>query len=216
MIPSPYTADGLLGDWQQSKDCAKMCATLLKALDVRSAMSPLQPSFSHLGLYVKSMPEMEHFYCDVLGFYVTDRLGEGDKEMVFLSRSLLEHHQIVLAPGRAEGSVSTVNQISFKLQTLRGLIDAFQVLNELDISGICSMNHGGSWSIYFPDPEDNTIELFVKTEWYVPPHATTSLDLNHSEELIRQQTELMAKQTPGSKTWLVWRQEFQQRMNRPY
>ena len=97
---------------------------------------------------------------------------------------------------------------------LRGLIDAFQALHELDISGLQAMNHGGSWSLYVPDPEDNTIELFVKTDWYVPPHATTGLDLNLSEELIRQQTEQVAKQTPGSKIWAVWRQEFQERMNR--
>ena len=183
---------------------------------MNSALLPLQPSFSHLGLYVKRLLEMERFYCDVLGFYVTDRLGEGDQEMLFLSRSPLEHHQIVLAPGRAQESRSTVNQISFEIQTLRGLIDAFQVLNELDISGMCSMNHCGSWSLYFPDPEENTIELFVKTDLYVPPYATTSLDLNHSDELIRQQTELIAKQTPGSKAWLVWSQELQQRMNRHF
>ena len=182
---------------------------------MNSALLPLQPTFSHLGLYVKSLKEMERFYCDVLGFYVTDRLGEGKQEMVFLSRSLLEHHQIVLAPGRAQGSASTVNQISFEIQTLHALIDAFRVLSELDISGMRSMNHGGSWSLYIPDPEDNTIELFVRTDWYVPPHATTSLDLNQSEELIRQQTEMLARETPGSKTWLAWRQEFQQRMNCP-
>ena len=180
-----------------------------------SALLPLQPTFSHLGLYVKSLEEMERFYCGVLGFYVTDRLGDGKQEMVFLSRSSLEHHQIVLAPGRAHESASTVNQISFEIQTLHGLIDAFRVLSELDISGMRSMNHGGSWSLYIPDPEDNTIELFVRTDWYVPPHATTSLDLNQSEELIRQQTEMLARETPGSKTWLAWRQEFQQRMNCP-
>ena len=185
----------------------------MQVLNVNPAL-PLQPIFSHLGLYVKSLPEMEGFYCDVLGFYVTDRLGEGDQEMVFLSRSLQEHHQIVLAPGRADGSASTVNQISFEIETLRCLIDAFQALHELGISGLQAMNHGGSWSLYVPDPEENTIELFVKTDWYVPPHATTGLDLNLSEELIRQQTEQMAKQTPGSKTWAVWRQEFQERMNR--
>ena len=186
--------------------------TVMQVLDVNPAL-PLQPTFSHLGLYVKSLPEMERFYCDVLGFCVTDRLGEGDQEMVFLSRSVQEHHQIVLAPGRAQGSASTVNQISFEIETLRGLIDAFQALHKLEISGLQAMNHGGSWSLYVPDPEGNTIELFVKTDWYVPPHATTSLDLNQSEELIRQQTALMAKQTPGSKTWAVWRQEFQERIN---
>ena len=190
----------------------KLKATLMQVLDVNPAL-PLQPSFSHLGLYVKSLPEMERFYCEVLGFYVTDRLGEGNQEMVFLSRSLQEHHQVVLAPGRAQGSASTVNQISFEIETLSKLIDGYKALNELGILGMQSMNHGGSWSLYVPDPEGNTIELFVKTDWYVPPHATTDLDLNKPEELIRQQTALMAKQTPGSKTWAVWRQEFQKRLD---
>jgi hypothetical protein len=56
--------------------------------------------------------------------------------------------------------------------------------------------------------------LFVRTDWYVPPHATTGLDLSQPEELIFQQTEMMAKDTPGSKTWDVWRQDFQKQMDR--
>ena len=78
-----------------------ICFKVANSFEVISALLPLQPTFSHLGLYVKSLKEMERFYCGVLGFFVTDRLGEGKQEMVFLSRSLLEHHQIVLAPGRA-------------------------------------------------------------------------------------------------------------------
>ena len=96
---------------------------------------------------------------------------------------------------------------------LRELIDAFQLLTHQGITGMEAMNHGGSWSLYVPDPEGNTIELFVRTDWYVPPHATTGLDLSQPEALILQQTELMAKDTPGSKTWDVWRQEFQERMD---
>ena len=187
-------------------------AVVVFVASVTSAL-PLQPSFSHLGLYVKSLPSMERFYCDVLGFFVTDRLGEGDQEMVFLSRSVQEHHQLVLAPGRSATSASTLNQISFEIEALPSLIEAYQALKELNISGMQAMNHGGSWSLYLPDPEGNTVELFVKTHWYVPPHATTDLDLNKPEELIRQQTALLAKQTPGSKTWGVWRQEFQKRLD---
>ena len=167
-----------------------------------------------MGLYVKNLAKMEKFYCDILGFYVTDRLGKGKKEMIFLSRSLSEHHQIVLAPGRPEKSDSTINQISFEIESLSNLIEAYHSLNKLDIPGIESMNHGGSWSLYVPDPEGNTIELFVKTTWYVPPHATTGLDLSQSEEQIHQQTALMANQTPGSKPWEVWRKEFQAQMHR--
>ena len=138
---------------------------------------------------------MERFYCDVLGFYVTDRLGNGDQEMLFLSRSLLEHHQVVPAPGHAETSASTINQISFEIETLPKLIDAFRALAEYGVSGMQAMNHGGSWSLY------------------VPSHATTDLDLGQSEALIREQTESMVKQTPGSKAWEVWRKEFQKCMD---
>ena len=120
----------------------------------------------------------------------------------------------MLAPGRSQTSVSTINQVSFEIETLRKLIEAFQALTELGTTGMEAMNHGGSWSLYVPDPEGNTIELFVRTVWYVPPHATTGLDLSQPEELIFQQTELMAKDTPGSKTWDVWRQDFQKQMDR--
>jgi len=175
---------------------------------------PLEASFSHLGLYVKNLSKMEKFYCDVLGFYVTDRLGEGNKGMIFLSRSLEEHHQIVLAQGRLDKSQPTINQISFEIKTLSQLIDAYKALNGLGISGMKSMNHGGSWSLYVPDPEGNTIELFVKTTWYVPPQATTRLDLSQTEEQIHQQTALMAEETRGSKPWEAWRKEFAARMQR--
>ena len=178
-------------------------------VSVKSSALPLSACDStHLGLYVKSLPRMERFYCDVLGFFVTDRLGEGDQAMVFLSRSLQEHHQLVLAPGRSATSASTLNQISFEIEALPSLIEAHQALKELNISGMQAMNHGGSWSLYVPDPEGNTVELFVKTHWYVPPHATTALDLSQSEELIRQQTQDLAQQTPGSNLGLFGARSF--------
>lgn len=174
---------------------------------------PLQSTFSHLGIYVTDLPLMEEFYCEILGFYVTDRLGNGGQEMIFLSRSLQEHHQIVLAPGRSQTAASTINQISFEIASLNGLSSAYQGLISKGIAGIKSMNHGGSWSLYVPDPEGNTIELFVRTNWYVPPHATTSLDLSHSEVDILEQTKQLVNRTPGAMTWDLWRQKFQQIMN---
>ena len=176
---------------------------------------PLQPAFSHLGLYVIDLTVMEEFYCKILGFYVTDRLGNDDQEMIFLSRSLQEHHQIVLEPGRSKTAVSTINQISFEIGSLNDLSDAYQGLISKGIRGMKSMNHGGSWSLYVPDPEKNMIELFVRTNWYVPPHATTTLDLNHSEMDIIEQTKLLVNRTPGSMTWDHWRQDFQAKMSHP-
>lgn len=61
---------------------ATLALTLFLVASVNSAL-PLQPSFSHLGLYVKSLPVMERFYCHVLGFHVTDRLGREIRKWCF-------------------------------------------------------------------------------------------------------------------------------------
>ena len=50
---------------------------------------------------------------------------------------------MVMAPGRSEISVSMINQVSFEIETLRKLIDAFQALTEVGITGMEAMNHGG-------------------------------------------------------------------------
>jgi catechol 2,3-dioxygenase len=60
-----------------------------------------QMAFSHIGLYVTDMATMFSFYTGVLGFSVTDRARIRENDVVFLSRSPDEHHQIVLVPGRA-------------------------------------------------------------------------------------------------------------------
>ena len=128
-----------------------------------------QMAFSHIGLYVTDMASMVSFYTGVLGFSVTDRARIRGNDVVFLSRSPDEHHQIVLVPGRAPQSPSTVNQISFRVIALAELRRLHAQLVGLGVSGINPTNHGGSWSVYFSDPEGNRIEFLAQTPWYVPP-----------------------------------------------
>ena len=56
--------------------------------------------FSHVGLYVNDIHLMEHFYCSILGMVVTDRGKIRGRELIFMTRSVDEHHQLVLASGR--------------------------------------------------------------------------------------------------------------------
>ena len=95
-----------------------------------------QMAFSHIGLYVTDMASMVSFYKGVLGFSVTDRARIRENDVVFLSRNPEEHHQIVLVPGRALGSTSTVNQISFRVITLAELRRLHAQLVRLGVSGI--------------------------------------------------------------------------------
>jgi len=170
-----------------------------------------QMAFSHIGLYVTDMESMVSFYTDVLAFSVTDRARIRENDVVFLSRSPDEHHQIVLVPGRAPQSPSTVNQISFRVIGLAELRRLHAQLAGLGVSGINPTNHGGSWSVYFSDPEGNRIELLAQTPWYVPP-VSVSLDLSLSDAEIYSLTEAMVEKTPGHMPRAQWREQLERRL----
>ena len=171
-----------------------------------------QMAFSHIGLYVTDMASMVSFYTGVLGFSVTDRARIRENDVVFLSRSPDEHHQIVLVPGRASQSPSTVNQISFRVIALAELRRLHAQLVGLGVPGINPTNHGGSWSVYFSDPEGNRIELLAQTPWYVPP-ISISLDLSLSDAEIYSLTEAMVERTPGHMLRTQWRELLERRLN---
>jgi catechol 2,3-dioxygenase-like lactoylglutathione lyase family enzyme len=83
-------------------------------------------SFSHFGFFVSNLARMVDFYCRVLGFTLSDQgdldTPRGPVSLAFLTRDVREHHQIVLATGRPDGiSFNSINQISFRLESLAGL-----------------------------------------------------------------------------------------------
>src|SRR5437899_12205438 len=65
-----------------------------------ASQRPPRLRFSHFGLSVQDIDAMERFYCDVMGFTVTDRGQALGFDLVFLSRNPDDHHQIVLATGK--------------------------------------------------------------------------------------------------------------------
>ena len=169
-------------------------------------------AFSHIGLYVADMATMAGFYTGVLGFAVTDRAHIRGADVVFLSRNPDEHHQIVLVPGRGPQSPSTINQIAFRVVSLPELRRLHEQLVALEVAGLNPTNHGGSWSVYFLDPEGNRIELFAQTPWYMPP-VSTPLDFALSDEAIFELTQAMVRSTPGSMKRADWRSRLQQRLS---
>jgi len=178
-----------------------------------SHMNPLpQMAFSHLGLYVTDMATMVSFYTGVLGFSVTDRARIRENDVAFLSRSPDEHHQILLVPGRAPQSPSTINQISFRVISLAELRRLHVQLVALGVSGLNPTNHGGSWSVYFSDPEGNRIEFLAQTPWYVPP-VSVSLDLSLSDAEIYSLTKAMVERMPGHMLRTRWREQLERRLN---
>jgi catechol 2,3-dioxygenase-like lactoylglutathione lyase family enzyme len=168
-------------------------------------------AFSHIGLYVVDMTTMVSFYTGVLGFSITDKAQIRGAGVVFLSRNPDEHHQIVLVPGRTPDSPSTVNQISFRVVSLAELRRLHEQLVDLQVAGLNPTSHGGSWSVYFLDPEGNRIELFAQTPWYMPP-VSAPLDFAVSDDEICSLTEAMVRAAPGSMKRAAWRSELLQRL----
>jgi len=168
-------------------------------------------AFAHMGIYVVDIARMVDFYQRVLGFCVTDRALIRGVNVAFLSRDPEEHHQIVLVPGRDPAHVSTINQISFRVVSLPELRRIHGRLVEETVASLNPTNHGGSWSVYFSDPEGNRIELFVQTPWYLPP-VSIPLDLTLSDAEIHRLTQDMVDATPGSMPRSLWHERTRRRM----
>ncbi|MCD6075938.1 MAG: glyoxalase/bleomycin resistance protein/dioxygenase superfamily protein, partial [Rhodospirillales bacterium] len=132
--------------------------------------------FSHFGVFCHDVAALEDFYTRVMGFAVSDcghvHAGPVEFDMSFMTRRPWEHHQLVLAGGRAPELPSTVNQIGFLAPSIAELrrIKA-RLEKEPGVTGIEAADHGISWTLYFIDPQGNRVSASVNTGWYVPQPA---------------------------------------------
>lgn len=166
---------------------------------MQTTQQVIRPQLTHMGINVFDIVEMERFYTQVIGLVVTDR-GRGKNfkaDLVFMSADPTTHHQVALASGRdPESKNSTINQISFHLDSLDQLREMYRRVRDCGVKGLKPLNHGVSWSLYFFDPEGNTVELYVDSPWYIAQPHGDSFDPEQSTEEILAQTELMCRQDP--------------------
>ncbi|MAT51141.1 MAG: glyoxalase [Porticoccaceae bacterium] len=171
-----------------------------------------QLAFSHVGFFVEDMDTMVGFYRDVMGFFVTDSGLLNDRPITFLSRDPSEHHQIVLVGGKEPGTLQNINQISFRVGSLTELKNLYQRLVDMEVTGLDPVTHGNAWSMYFPDPEGNRLEVFTDSDWYIEQPLKEPLDLTRPEDEIRRQTLAFCKNQPGFKPIAQWRREMSEMM----
>lgn len=169
------------------------------------------PRLSHVGLYVKDVPNMVEFYTRVLGFIVSDAAPDG--RITFLSRNPSDHHQVVLVRGRdTDTETPMVQQVSFNIGTLAEVQRAFRKVREAGCRNIEPRCHGNAWSVYFRDPEGNRIEMFCDTPWYVPQPCGFAIDLDKPEDQLYRETEAYCRDTPGFQPVEEWRAEISRRI----
>jgi catechol 2,3-dioxygenase len=164
-------------------------------------MTVIRPSLAHLGIFVCDLKAMEHFYSSVFGLVVTDR-GVGavfKNELIFMSGSADQHHQVVLSTGRAADTPSTIMQLSLKVKSLAELRDVQQRALAEGATDLIGLNHGNAWSVYFYDPEQNRIEVYLDTVFHTPQPCADPLDLSKSDEEILADTKALIDRLPGSK-----------------
>lgn len=173
-------------------------------------MTTYTPVLSHFGVFVHDLDGMAEFYCDVFGMSVTDR-GEGQTmpfTIAFLSGNPLQHHQLALASGRNLDHPSTVMQISFKVQEIDNLRDAKERALARGATNMRGLNHGNALSIYFSDPEGNTVEVYLDTPWYVAQPHGDPLELEQDDQTIWAETERIVRADPTFMTVEEWRRKF--------
>jgi len=142
---------------------------------------------------------------------------------VFLTTDPSEHHQLVLASGRTEGTVldgpvpggsfgSIIFQLTFRLEDLQTLRRVQEKLVAEGNTNFVPLNHGNSWSIYTRDPEGNALELVVDSPWFVHQPSGAYLDLALSDDEILRQTEELCRATGDWRPYEEWRAEVAARI----
>lgn len=160
--------------------------------------APPNAQFRHVGIYVRDIDAMATFYKRLLGLIVTDTgIAPSGGRIMFLSRSTTEHHQLVLVEGRTEAmGVGLINQLSFRLDSLADLRRYNEIIAAEGVRVDRTMNHGNAWSIYCFDPEENRLEIYAGSPWYIAQPCAEPLDLEDSVETIMAKTEALVRADP--------------------
>src|ERR1700745_908073 len=136
------------------------------AMDARAAWTsgPVDPrvKIGHVHLKVSDLNRALAFYCGVLGFGLTQRMGEG---AAFISAGGYHHHIGLNTWESLGGSppapgATGLYHLAVLYPTRRLLADALRRLIVAKIPLEGASDHGVSEALYLRDPDDNGVELY--------------------------------------------------------
>ena len=171
----------------------------------------------HVGIFVRDLGQMVRFYQRVFGFVITDSevASNGETRGVFLSRNPEEHHQLVLVArdGNSVLGQTTMQQVSFRTDSLAEVRRTYFALLVERLEHIDPVTHGTTWSVYFRDPENNRIEIFTDTPWYITQPFVAPVDYNKPAEVLYRETEQLCRSQLGFRLRSEWRLEVAERIH---
>jgi catechol 2,3-dioxygenase-like lactoylglutathione lyase family enzyme len=175
---------------------------------------------SHFEIRARDPAALATFYTEVLGFIVSDRgvLDRGPakgRELIFLSHSPEEHHQIVLIPAETGAAASNagggIGHVAFRVDSLDEVRRVYEKVRHLPHSNPEPVSHANTWSVYFRDPEDNRIEVFVQTPWHATQPCRFDVDYDQPDPALKETTLATAKTLFGFTAGDEWQQAFNKR-----
>lgn len=171
----------------------------------------------HSTLSAGDLPALRDWYCDVLGFEVTN-YGPipNDQEIVFLSQDPSAHHQIAMVGNSlvADKDFVMVDHLAFRTGTLDDLRIIHANLKEAGITDILYIDHGNAWSLYFNDPEGNGVETYVDTPFHVAQPYASTWDIDDSNEEIEAKTRKALSDKPEFQLMKDWSVNFERRLEK--
>jgi catechol 2,3-dioxygenase len=134
------------------------------APDATATGAPINPGvrIGHVHLKVADIDRALAFYCGVLGFELTQRIGP---QAAFISAGGYHHHiglntwESRGGPPPPQGSTGLYH-LAILYPTRAELADALRRLIEAKIPLEGASDHGVSEALYLRDPDDNGVELY--------------------------------------------------------
>ena len=171
---------------------------------------------SHFEIRAHDQKAMEKFYTEVMGFIVSDRgvLTAGPakgRELIFLSHSPEEHHQIVLIPSDVTDQGGGIGHVAFRVDNLDEVRSVYEKVRGLPFTKPEPVSHGNTWSVYFRDPENNRIEVFTQTPWHATQPCRFDVNYDQDDTALKQTTQADASKLAGYTSNEAWQEEFTRR-----
>lgn len=170
----------------------------------------------HSTLLARDLDALRDFYCDVLGFEVTDRgtLPDG-VELMFMSQDPSAHHQIavVSGPTKNQSNFVMVDHLAFRTGSLNDLRAIHDNLLAAGVTDILKIDHGNAWSLYFKDPEGNGVETYVDSPYHVAQPYAGEWDIAATNEQIEETTRAELADKPDFQAATAWHARFSDRLD---
>lgn len=116
----------------------------------------------HIVMMTPDLEQTQQFYEEHLELHTTEEVVYDGLHRIFMSASD-KHHELVLLESRVEEfppiEERQLQQVAFEVPTHERLVEYYKHIRQTDIPHVI-MDNQVSLSLYFPDPNDVTVEIY--------------------------------------------------------